>query len=488
MITFMLYSMLLPNFSSTARDAIPSNINHAHQQQKQIPYHHHSSSASRPDAAHFPNYVQGTAFRSLNRPRSFSTSDLFSRSIDDMHISFLNVGPADDSQDVHPSPTKMRKLQHIHSAHQYDEEDIHDFDGIQSPPPTMPDSNIATPDSSSAAASPSTSNYLINGKRRASHQSFGSGETSFSPLNSLRLRHSLIQNLKQRELGDKQSSFGSEDWNNSKNSDYTSYDELEVVRNSIIDMLRNQTNGEPKNLLHPQQHHQHPHHSPQHHHPSSSSSHHPLQSSSSSSMEFDAIHWEDAPVQKSRRPSMSPSHQGSLPPSQNMEVGRHPHSRRNSQQQNQNHPSTFHMMQDPKLNPFIMEEGDQTPSFEEVPETQPQRSMPKNGYLDTEPGETLTWNGTQPTSPGLRMDLQSPNPESPVEPALNQDVTASSQKKKEEEEEYMADGGYWRYFKSELMSTDFDEGHDVKKERVQNFLRVPSELEKVNLHCLQPPS
>ncbi|KAJ3326098.1 hypothetical protein HDU76_013018 [Blyttiomyces sp. JEL0837] len=40
-------------------------------------------------------------------------------------------------------------------------------------------------------------------------------------------------------------------------------------------------------------------------------------------------------------------------------------------------------------------------------------------------------------------------------------------------------GDMWQYFKGELVSEDFDEAYDVKKERVQNFLAVPLELEKL---------
>ena len=37
----------------------------------------------------------------------------------------------------------------------------------------------------------------------------------------------------------------------------------------------------------------------------------------------------------------------------------------------------------------------------------------------------------------------------------------------------------WGYFQSELLSNDHEESNDAKKERVENFLSVPSELEKV---------
>ncbi|KAJ1548901.1 hypothetical protein HK405_013225, partial [Cladochytrium tenue] len=37
----------------------------------------------------------------------------------------------------------------------------------------------------------------------------------------------------------------------------------------------------------------------------------------------------------------------------------------------------------------------------------------------------------------------------------------------------------WEFLQSELVSSDFDESYDVKKERVQNFLAVPMELEKL---------
>ncbi|KAI9102457.1 eukaryotic membrane protein family-domain-containing protein [Phlyctochytrium arcticum] len=37
----------------------------------------------------------------------------------------------------------------------------------------------------------------------------------------------------------------------------------------------------------------------------------------------------------------------------------------------------------------------------------------------------------------------------------------------------------WDYFRAELFGTDFDESTDVKKERIQNFLAVPYELEKL---------
>ncbi|TPX61148.1 hypothetical protein PhCBS80983_g01260 [Powellomyces hirtus] len=40
-------------------------------------------------------------------------------------------------------------------------------------------------------------------------------------------------------------------------------------------------------------------------------------------------------------------------------------------------------------------------------------------------------------------------------------------------------GSVWDYFRGELFGSDFDESPDVKKERIQNFLSVPFELEKL---------
>ncbi|KAJ3124081.1 hypothetical protein HK098_001406 [Nowakowskiella sp. JEL0407] len=37
----------------------------------------------------------------------------------------------------------------------------------------------------------------------------------------------------------------------------------------------------------------------------------------------------------------------------------------------------------------------------------------------------------------------------------------------------------WDYLRAEMTSNEIEEGHDQKKERVLNFLSVPSELEKV---------
>ncbi|KAJ3015451.1 hypothetical protein HKX48_004587 [Thoreauomyces humboldtii] len=46
---------------------------------------------------------------------------------------------------------------------------------------------------------------------------------------------------------------------------------------------------------------------------------------------------------------------------------------------------------------------------------------------------------------------------------------------------YDSMGSMWDYFRGELFGSDFDEIPDVKKERIQNFLSVPYELEKFML-------
>ena len=42
-----------------------------------------------------------------------------------------------------------------------------------------------------------------------------------------------------------------------------------------------------------------------------------------------------------------------------------------------------------------------------------------------------------------------------------------------------AANGFWEYFKTEIMSNDFDDSHEFKSERIKNFLSVPNELEKL---------
>ncbi|KAJ3291526.1 hypothetical protein HK104_005989 [Borealophlyctis nickersoniae] len=109
-----------------------------------------------------------------------------------------------------------------------------------------------------------------------------------------------------------------------------------------------------------------------------------------------------------------------------------------------------------------------------------QEPKPLNAY---EAGEVLSWNGVQHTDG---------NPVSPDQPTLGNEQPPDNETPGAQGEDrpdltrrhpsvQSIDtlGGFWDYFKSELTSTDFDEGHDVKKERVQNFLSVPYELERL---------
>ncbi|KAJ3029529.1 hypothetical protein HK097_005779, partial [Rhizophlyctis rosea] len=105
----------------------------------------------------------------------------------------------------------------------------------------------------------------------------------------------------------------------------------------------------------------------------------------------------------------------------------------------------------------------------------PQSHKPLAAY---ETGEVLSWNGIQ------HADVGAASPEKLEVPDGKRDSRGSSVEVESEEtgggrEE--ADGRLWDYFVGELTSADFDESYETKKERVQNFLNVPYELEKFML-------
>ncbi|KAJ3194372.1 hypothetical protein HK101_002892 [Irineochytrium annulatum] len=107
-----------------------------------------------------------------------------------------------------------------------------------------------------------------------------------------------------------------------------------------------------------------------------------------------------------------------------------------------------------------------------------------NNWNRTEVGETLTWNGTHLGQP--RLELMSPTLGIPSDDGLLTEMRdpIPADCPADEGAVYKVRAGrgseFWEYFKGELVSTDFDESHDLKKERVKNFLSVPQELEKVD--------
>ncbi|TPX70027.1 hypothetical protein SpCBS45565_g02060 [Spizellomyces sp. 'palustris'] len=121
-----------------------------------------------------------------------------------------------------------------------------------------------------------------------------------------------------------------------------------------------------------------------------------------------------------------------------------------------------------------------------------------------EPADVVTWNAVQhedgqqlssdfsspsgspqrsrtPTAVGnISSKLDAFNGKATGEPGspsrLNPAVVSSSERLSNESDGI---GNLWGYFKGELFGTDFDESPDVKKERIQDFLSVPFELEKL---------
>lgn len=109
---------------------------------------------------------------------------------------------------------------------------------------------------------------------------------------------------------------------------------------------------------------------------------------------------------------------------------------------------------------------------------------PLNNY---ETGEVLSWNGVQQSeSTCLSPDKSVSNHpmahlrkggDGPREG--EKDHGAKGQQTSLPPASVGPSGGLWDYIRGELESADLDDHHDVKTERVQNFLSVPYELERV---------
>ncbi|KAJ3151435.1 hypothetical protein HDU86_006135 [Geranomyces michiganensis] len=143
-----------------------------------------------------------------------------------------------------------------------------------------------------------------------------------------------------------------------------------------------------------------------------------------------------------------------------------------------------------------------------APET-PSRSPPslsrgQSGVF--EPTEVISWNAVQPNESPQQFDspigsktnlsaIAESEKENPAPlplhsatlpraaPGLDRRLTApwvSTTIAAVEKSPHIESGGtIWEYFQGELFGSDFDDSPDVKKERIQNFLSVPYELEKL---------
>ncbi|KAI8593906.1 eukaryotic membrane protein family-domain-containing protein [Geranomyces variabilis] len=143
---------------------------------------------------------------------------------------------------------------------------------------------------------------------------------------------------------------------------------------------------------------------------------------------------------------------------------------------------------------------------ESTPSATPSRSLtslPRGQSVVFEPTEVISWNAVQHNEPPQQFD-------SPIGSSLNLAAIAESGKETpaplplhaalpprappaldrrptvpwippilQKPAPAEPGGTIWEYFKGELFGSDFDDSPDVKKERIQNFLAVPYELEKL---------
>ncbi|KAJ3414026.1 hypothetical protein HDV05_007151 [Chytridiales sp. JEL 0842] len=412
--------------------------------------------------------------------RSFSTSDLSPRLTDDYNtnIPFIEnssssssskMGLSIDSLEA-ASPAKYARLEILPDTSTAGYQSFEDAVGINSAPPTTDHHRFIPPSPLAPPSSASPSN--INSRRRASHHGPGAhpahqhNQTNLSsyphhhhqhqhnshkpftiPTEYPPLRHSAIHQLIQPKLISKLPMSSSHppasassslqeaqtyspftpphpsgvDW--CKETDQDSYEDLEIVRTSIFNMLRDQDSSNPS-----------------------------LNDSNNRHKWVKPEASFDLRVNSSSSPVI-------MSPSQPTVLDEHP-------------PHAF-------LTPSIISTPTPSPlrprQSKQDLETSTERAPPPppSPFLEEEMNEVLTWNGTQPSP--ISVSPQSPplleSPTQLVEPPSEPTSPAVWRK------ENVEDGGYWSYFKSELVSTDFDEGHDVKKERVKNFLSVPNELE-----------
>ncbi|KAJ3038433.1 hypothetical protein HDV00_000621 [Rhizophlyctis rosea] len=117
--------------------------------------------------------------------------------------------------------------------------------------------------------------------------------------------------------------------------------------------------------------------------------------------------------------------------------------------------------------------------------TSPQTHKPLTAY---ESGEVLSWNTIQHTDDSA-LSPEKPSPLVKLrskDDGREQSAAADAVEATSPLAEQSATGGgsLWDLFMGELTSTDFDESYETKKERVQNFLNVPYELEKFMLFGL----
>ncbi|KAJ3182070.1 hypothetical protein HDU87_000414 [Geranomyces variabilis] len=144
---------------------------------------------------------------------------------------------------------------------------------------------------------------------------------------------------------------------------------------------------------------------------------------------------------------------------------------------------------------------------ESTPSAAPSRSLtslPRGQSVVFEPTEVISWNAVQHNEPPQQFDspigstinlaaiaesdtdkpapppLHSALPPRAPPPALDRRPTVPWIPPIVENPAPAESGGtIWEYFKGELFGSDFDDSPDVKKERIQNFLAVPYELEKL---------